>query len=1139
MLESLVPFSCFESGKVCASPMSASIRSVAALVPSLILLFCASIVFAAPEAAPLGYYRFPALHGDVVVFTAEGDLWRVGVQGGLAQRLTSHPSEETNAAISPDGKWVAFSASYEGPTEVYVMPLDGGVPTRCTYEGEYAIVVGWTPDSKILYATGKHSTLPDDRLCLVDWRTHARIAVPLSQASDGCYDGGDNLFFTRLAFQGSQTKRYQGGTAQKIWKWEKNAVEATPLTGDFAGTSRSPMWWNGRVYFASDRDGVMNVWSMNPAGKDLRQHTHHTDYDIQSPSLDAGRVVYQRGADLYLLDLATGKDALIPIRLASDYDQMRERWMKKPMDWVTSSHLSPDGKRVALTARGQVFVAPTRQGRLMELTRKKSVRYRDARFLPDGKSVVVLSDESGEVELWKLAARGDGDAAPEQLTRDATILRWTTDPSPDGKWIAHTDKSHRLYLYDMAAKTSKRIAASDIDDIGDLTWSPDSRYLAFTQTPPNTFTQIKLYAVETGTTTAVTTDRYSSYNPAFSPDGRFLYFLSDRRFRSLVGSPWGSRQPEPFFDKQTQVFYVALRSALRSPFLPDDELNDEKEAAEKKAKDEEQKAKEEKKDKPEEKAGDKKPGAKKPVIIDTGGLAARIGVVPVPPGNYGGLTVNDKRLFFHSAATDSEGTAALVSVEIKNENVKTDTVLDGVRGYELSQDGKKILATKGDALYVFDAGGVPSNLGEMKVNLDGWAFSFDVREEWRQMFTEAWRLHRDYLYATNMQGVDWPAMREKYRPLVDRVTDRSELSDVLAQMVGEVSLLHTFVYGGDQRSGMDSVGVASLGAEWAPDAVAGGCRLTRLYRSDPDEPDGIGPLLRPDINLKEGDVIALINGVPASSVADADSLLRAQSGKQVRLRVYPGGDRAKVRDVIVTPVSSGRAWDLRYDDWEYSRRLDTQKMSGGALGYVHLRAMGSGDIAQWQRDFYPVFDRQGLIVDVRHNGGGNIDSWILEKLQRKAWMYWNHREDSPTWNMQYAFRGPVVVLCDERTASDGEAFAEGFRRLGLGKVIGTRTWGGEVWLSGSNTLVDRGVATAAEFGVYGPEGKWLIEGHGVEPDIVVDNLPRATFDGKDAQLEAAVKYLLADIKNRPVVVPKVPPFPDRSFHPKVPRQPGK
>jgi tricorn protease len=375
-----------------------------------------------------------------------------------------------------------------------------------------------------------------------------------------------------------------------------------------------------------------------------------------------------------------------------------------------------------------------------------------------------------------------------------------------------------------------------------------------------------------------------------------------------------------------------------------------------------------------------------------------------------------------------------------------------------------------------------------------------------------------------MHGVDWPAMRKKYRPLIERVTDRAELSDVFAQMVAELSALHIFVRGGDLRDAADDAWPASIGAQAERDDKAGGFRITHVIATDPDRPDRRVPLAQPGVDVVEGDVIESVNGVAAIGAPDLPALLRGQAGRQVLIRVKPkaGGP---ARDVIVEPVAAQAEDGLRYDEWEYTRRLAVEKAGEKQIGYVHLRAMGAGNMAEWMREFYPVFDRAGLIVDVRHNNGGNIDSWILGRLLRRAWFYWQPRVGHPTWNMQFAFRGHMVVLVDQNTASDGEAFAEGFRRLGLGKVMGTRTWGGEVWLSSSNFLVDRGIATAAETGVYGPEGHWLIEGHGVDPDIIVDNLPHGTFGGSDAQLDAAVRHLQELIKTKPIPVPPPPPYP--------------
>jgi tricorn protease len=1069
----------------------------------VVLLLLAGLVAAlslpvTAQKGQLGYYRFPALSGDTIVFTAEGDLWRVGASGGIAQRLTSHPEEESRPAISPDGRTVAYSASYEGPVEVYTLPLDGGVPARQTHDASRAAVVGWTPAGEILYATRRQSTLPNTQLVRLNPATGARSIVPLSQASDGAYDAtGATLYFTRLPFQGSHTRRYKGGTAQNLWKFGGPGSEATPLTADYAGTSKTPMPWNGRVYFVSDRDGSMNIWSMDQRGRDLRQHTSHRAFDVQSPSLSKGKIAYQLGADIRLLDISSGADKPVSITLVSDFDQLRERWIKNAIDWVSSAHLSPTGDRVVLTARGQVFVAPAQQGRMVEATRDKLVRHRNARFAPDGLSVLSLSDQSDEVEFWRIPANGVG--AATQLTTDAKVLRWDGMPSPNGNYIAHHDKDQRLWLLDIAGKTQKKIAEASAGNFDDLAWSPDSRWLAYTAPAANLLTRVFIYEVATGRAIPVTSDRYDSTSPAWSPDGKWLFFLSDRNFESLVSSPWGSRQPEPFYDRQTRIYHVALKRTERSPFQPDDELQVPARKAETEKKTESEKSA----DKPVEK-----------VVVDAEGLETRLIEVPVPAGNYSDLSTDGKRLYFISRPTGREGRPALKTLAIDNKKPEAETFIEDPRSYELSLDNKKILIRKGSDYYVVDAGSkAPADLSKLLVPLRDWTFHLDPRAEWRQMFTEAWRLERD-----------WPAIRTKYLPMVDRVTDRGELSDILAQMVSELSALHIFVRGGDLRPGTDNVWPASLGAVLTRDDKAGGYRIDHIIRTDPDRPEKRPPLARPGADVVEGDVIEMVNGVGALTVPDIYTLLRGQADKQVLVRVKPKAGGAS-RDVIVVPVTVQVEDDLRYDEWEYTRRLAVEQAGQNRIGYVHLRAMGGGNMAEWTREFYPVFDREGLIIDVRHNSGGNIDSWVLEKLLRKAWFYFKDRVGNPTWNMQFAFRGHLVVLVNERTASDGEAFAEGFRRLGLGQLIGTRTWGGEIWLSSNNFLVDRGIATAAETGVYGPEGQWLIEGHGVDPDIVVDNLPNATFNGQDAQLDAAVKHLLDLIKSKPVPVPPPPPYP--------------
>jgi tricorn protease len=1055
----------------------------------------------ASPAGAQGFYRYPALHGDTVVFAAEGDLWKVAVAGGEARRLTTHPGEETSPVLSPDGRMLAFTARYEGPAEVYTMPLGGGVPTRRTWEPEPSIATTWTPDGKLVYTTTHFSGLPKPRLVTLDLTAGTATQVPLAEATEGAYDAaGRMLYFVRPAFHNNVTKRYTGGTARDVWMFD-GRNEARELTGDWRGESHSPMWWDGRVYFVTDRDGTMNVWSMDATGGDLRQHTRHSGWDVRGTSLHGGRIAYQLGADLRLYDIASGDDRVIPITLPSDFDQLREKWVQNPMEYVTSAHLHPKGDAVVLTARGRVFVAPAGQGRLVRPVRKDSVRFRDVVFMPDGTTLLGLSDETGELEFVTIPANGVG--PDRRLTNDGAILRFRGVPSPDGKWVAYTDNNRDLWLLEVATAKQRTVSRTR-EGVGDLAWSPDSRWLAFVESATNDFARIWIHGIEQGRSVAVTSDRVNSLSPAWDPAGAFLYFLSDRNLRSLVGAPWGTRQPEPYFDRPMEVYAVALRSGLRSPFRPDDELAGATGTT----------------------GATDRTGTTggRPITIELEGLARRLERVPVPSGNYSTLAVNGDALFMVSRESGPDARSHLVAVKITNRSPKAEQVVEDIRSYEMALDGKKLLVRKATDLYVIDAQAAKATLTDARVDLRGWTFPIDVRDDWRQIFVDAWRLERDYFYDPNMHGVDWDAQLAKYLPLVDRVTTRDELSDLIGWFVGELSALHTSVRGGDLRTGPDNVRVASLGARLRRDPGAGGYRIEYIYQSDPDYPAEMSPLADPTLGIRAGDVITAVNGTAVLEAPDLGALLRNQEGRQVLLTVRSGG---AARDVIVVPTAG--EFGLRYSDWQYTRRLATEEKSGGKIGYVHLRAMGSEDITTWYRDFYPVFDRQGLIVDVRHNGGGNIDAFILEKLLRRAWMYWKGRVGEPYWNMHYAFRGHVVVLVDQRTASDGEAFAEGFRRLGLGVVIGMRTWGGEIWLGSQNMLTDRGIARAPMTGVYGPEGEWLIEQIGVIPDVEVDNLPHATFNGSDAQLDVAIDYLLKRIAEDPREVPPPPSYPNRRF----------
>lgn len=1057
---------------------------------TLLLLLTTSLT---AQEGHLGFYRYPTMHNDLIVFAAEGDLWSISSEGGLAQRLTTHHGEEMHPRISPDGSTLAFSASYEGPTEVYTMPITGGLPTRQTYETEGSLVMNWTPDGHLLYSSRDYATLPDRQSIKLNTTTGERSIIPLSQATEMCSDhSSDRYFFVRPSFHGNVTKRYKGGTARMIWRYGEGDVEAVNLTAEYDGESHRPMFYNERVYFISDRDGIMNLWSMNAEGDDLTQHTHHENFDVKYASMHNGRIVYQMGADIWLYDISDDESSQIEIRIVSDLEQLREKWVEDPSDYITHVDIHPDGEGIVITARGRVFVAPHKSGRFVQIGREEGVRYRDAVYSADGTEIIYLSDASGEFEF--ISTKSNGLASGEPLTSDGDVLRFQAHPSPDGKYIAFSDLAQDLWLLHLETGEKVKISTND-EGIGSVSWAPDGTWLAFEQNATNTFSQIHLHEVSSGDQITLTSDRSNSFSPVWSPDGNWIYYLADRNFQSLVGSPWGARQPEAYLDRSIKLYQVALKKGLRSPFRSRDELATSTETSD------------------------------TTFRIDRQAITQRIYELPVQPGNYRNLSINDDALYFTNRSTGLDASTDLMALKISNEDPKPQAIAEGIRSYQLAGKGKHILIVKGSTPYIIKAGtSKVSDLSDAQVDLSNWRFSIDPKEDWAQIFTDAWRMERDYFYDPNMHGVDWDGMYEKYAAFLDRVTTRQELSDLIGEFVGELSALHTSVRGGDLREGDDDIGIGDLGARLSK--VDAGFKIDYIYQTDPEYPNERSPLADPYLDLETGDIITAVNGESALQVNQLSALLRNTAGKQVILDIQDVSE-AESRQVIVTPLSS--SYDLRYTDWEYTRRLAIDASSDEKIGYLHLRAMGSNDLMEWYRSFYPVFNRQGLIIDVRHNRGGNIESLLLEKLLRKAWFYWKSRSGVPYANMPYAFTGHMVVLVDRFTASDGEAFAEGFKRLGMGPVIGTRTWGGEIWLSGVNRLSDGGLARAPMMGVYSPEGEWLIEGHGVVPDIEVDNLPHETFKGRDAQLEKGIEYLLEKIAEDPREIPDPPAFPDKSF----------
>lgn len=1070
---------------------------------SLALALC----LGAPLLAGNGYLRFPTTKGDQVFFTAEGDLWRAPLAGGKAVRLTTHAGQEIRPAVSPDGQWLAFSGSYEGPQEVYLMPVEGGQPKRLTFEGLGCMVLGWTPKGQVIFST--QAEVGPSRatvVAMVDPQTLKRTTLPLADANEACVDeSGKTLFFTRLGIHmtGDNVRNYRGGAAAEIWRYDlAGGKEAVKLP--FGAPMKRPMVWKDRLIVVSDLDGCDNLWSLAFDGSDAKQLTRHTAWDVRSASLGDGRVTYQQGADLRVCDLVTGKDRLVEVTLTSDFDQQRERLIKRPMDFLENTDFALNGERVILTARGQVAVAGLNGLRRVDVALPAGSRAREATLSLDGKTVFAFCDATGEQQVWRFPA--DGTPGGKALTTDKGADRMALYPSPDGSALAHTDHAGNLYLLNLASGDNKRIGTNPYGGGQNVVWAPDGKTFAIIR-PDSThhLNQILLHSVADGKQATITSDKYESYAPAFSPDGKWLYFLSNRSFQVVNGSPWGDRNMGPYFDRRTKAYALALQEGLRFPFEPKTELDaDTKDT------------------KPAKEGKDAKEAKPERPAIQWKGLAERLYEVPLAAGNYGTLRTDGKRLYF----TERDGRIVSVkTLEIGNNGAPAEVFAADVAGFDLSADAKKVMLHKrgpggpagpgAESFFIVEAGAkAPGDLAKSEVKLGNWAFPVLPKAEWQQMFQDAWRMHRDRFYDHKLRGQDWESIRRKYEPLVARITDRAELNDLLGQMVGELGALHSQTRPGDQRMAQDGSAQAFLGAVFSRGAE--GYRLDHIYRTEAEQPSEAAPLAQPGLGLKEGDVLTTVNGRPVLEARDLSDLLRNKAGQQVLLAFKRGAEALK--PVVVQAVDATRQANLRYSDWEEGLRRQVDEASHGKIGYLHLRAMGSGDINTFAREFYGQVDREGLILDVRRNNGGNIDSWVIEKLLRRAWAFWTDAKGTYNGtNMQQTFRGHLVVLVDEFTYSDGETFAAGIKALGLGPLVGRRTAGAGAWLTDSNTLVDRGQVRAAEWPQYHTkDGAWIIEGVGVVPDIEVVNPPKETFEGRDRQLETALKLLQDKLAKEPV-----------------------
>ncbi|WP_133471179.1 S41 family peptidase [Paraglaciecola marina] len=1077
----------------------------------LFLLFVAFIpqIWASP-----GYFRYPDLHDNTLVFTAEGDLWKLTLGEQYAQRLTTQPNEEREAHISKDGQWISFVANYTDSPELYIMPIQGGIAKRLTYENVSVKNHGWTDDGKVLYSyNGRIGPIGNWTLKQVDPNTLETTTIPLSDAIEGTLASDDNLYFVRFGLQMStdNARAYKGGAKGELWKFKLDSQkEASHLSNKHKGSIRNPMLSGERLYFISNQSGVDNLWSMKLNGRDQTQHTHYKDWEVRDANVYQDTIVYQLGADIKVFNTSTEESQTLDISLTSDFPHLRARWINKPLDYLTNAAQASDSKKVVLTARGRVAIANSDDSRLIEIATPKDSRTRNAILSTDNKSVYALNDSSGELEIWQYPA--DGSEGATQLTTDGSVFRWNLYLSPDGKTLAHDDKNGELWLLDLDTKVNTKILTGNTgsNPLASLTWSKDSQLIALTFNDLKAErSQIMLIELSedlaSNTQKLLTTDKYNSYSPAFSEDMQWLYFLSDREFNSFPRSPWGDRNMGANFDRRTQIFAISLQQDAKFPFSDINELNTEH-----KPKDESDK---------DEKTSESKTEA----LVDWTDIQTRLWQVPVASGNYSKLLANQKYLYVIDKINEPNTKTSLKSIEIKPKP-KLTTFTTAIRDFSLSNDGMTLFVHKADSknsMYLVKATGkFPAKSTDSKVQTSDWKLAINPSLEWQQIFHDAWLMHRDSLFDKNMRGLDWSAVKQKYQPLLTRLTHRNELNDLFEQMMGELNTLHSQVRGGDMPYDKNAPKHATLGAQYEQTDL--GLSISHIYQNDPELIKRLAPLARPNVNAKEGDIITAINGKIINTQIDLVKALQNQAGKQVLLDLKRGDEHIKT---VVKAASSRAAVFHRYYDW-VTQNQQTVTEADDELGYLHLYAMGANDVSTFAREFYAQYKKQGLIIDVRRNRGGNVDSWLIEKLLRRAWSFWQPVENSTYTNMQQTFRGHLVVLADEFTYSDGETFTAGIKALELGKVIGKQTAGAGVWLTGRNRQSDNGMSRVAEYPVFALDGRWITEGRGISPDIEVDNLPYATFNGEDAQLQAAIKYLQKQIKRKPVKTLKAKPFPD-------------
>ena len=1088
--------------------------------------------------------RFPDVSAEKIVFVYASDLWTAPKAGGLARRLSSPKGKEMFAKFSPDGKTIAFSGNYDGNTDVYVMPAAGGSPRRLTHHSSTDLVVEWYPDGKsILYRSKMHS--PSKRFNQffrqpLSGGMPQALGLPYGELASFSPDG-NRMAFQFISREFRTWKRYRGGMASDLWLYDFTNNTSERFT-DFDGTDALPMWHENTIYFLSDRDKYkkLNIWAYDLDTKEKRQVTEFTEYDVKWPSIGPDAVIFENGGKLHLLDLAAETSKALEIQVPTDLPRVRTK-LKSLSGYIQTYSISPSGKRALFGARGEVFTVPQKHGSVRNLTNTSGIAERYPAWSPDGKNVAYFSDRTGEYELY--ICPGDGEGDERQVTTDGAVFRYGPRWSPDSKKIAFSDKTGSLFIVDIEEGEPKFVDKDQWSRLSHYSWSPDSRWLIYSKDMPNQNGAIMIYDTKAEKVRQVTSDYYDDSNPVFDSEGKYLFFSSNRTFTPVYGDmdyTW-------IYPNSAGIYAATLRKDLGSPIAPrSDEEPVEKEDKDKpdtdkkdkdpndpnnqdedveKEKDSEQDENSDKNDK--DKTNDKDKKKPEAVKIDFDGFERRGVELPIKAGNIGSLSsVKGKLVFIRypaaGASKGSDPSAALLYYDLDEREDKT--VISGISSYTLSADGKKVLYRSGSTYGIIDlAAGKKAGDGKISTGkLKAW---LEPRAEWRQIFNEAWRVQRDFFYDPDMHGLDWEAIKRRYEVLLPYVVDRDDLNYVIGEMIAELNSSHTYVRGGDIESA-EYVSVGLLGCDFELDTKTDAYRFGKIYESAAWDAEVRSPLREAGIDVNESDYLLAVNGRRIDTSKDPWAAFQGLAGEVVTLTINSTPDMNDARRVTVKPMSSESR--LRNLAWIEDNRRKVQEATNNNVGYIYVPDTGRNGQNELVRQFIPQRTKEALIIDERFNSGGQIPDRFIEMLNRPLYNYWARR-DHRNWQTPFvAHTGPKVMLMNGWSGSGGDAFPYYFRKAGLGPLIGTRTWGGLIGMSGNPRPIDGGYVSVPTFGFWNTQGDWDVEGYGVDPDYPIENEPHLMVGGNDPQLEKAVEVILELLEKQPPPKEQKPAYPDRS-----------